>query len=205
MKPAQTTGTILERLMATPPIVKLLLMGALCLILILLGYFIERRWQINQLNKAKRLEHSLMRNFESKQRYYAQLDHTAKQVIAMHAQFRTLLKTLPPKSKIDELLKNISKVGTTEGLKFVFFKPQPEKNRGFYVQMPIKIAVLGHYHQIARFISDLANLKQLVVVDDFKLSHINQKNNILTMHLTINVYRYYSRQKSAGKKLRGIS
>lgn len=181
------------------PRYRLLILLGLFLLIFLIGYIISIRPQTSQMTKEQRQERSLKQNFESKFRYYSKLKKLDQENKILQTHYTELLNQLPPKSKVEQLLEHITKIGATEGLKFVFFRPKEEQEHGFYADIPIKVAILGRYHQIALFLSKLANLKQLITIHNFNLERAKLNQDILTMHMTLKVYRQITPSKQEKK------
>ncbi|MCB1827646.1 MAG: pilus assembly protein PilP, partial [Coxiellaceae bacterium] len=92
-------------------------------------------------------------------------------------------------AEMDKILKTITSIGHEAGLSFVRFKPELEKNQGFYAEIPIKIIALGNYHQMATFMSNVANLNDLFTIHDFKIKRDKPTEEVLTMHVSLRVYQ----------------
>lgn len=94
------------------------------------------------------------------------------------------------------LLEEISKTGVASGLRFDLFAPQPEVVHDFYVELPIKIAVVGTYFQLAMFISRVAQMNRIVTLHDFTIEGVSSKDqkavsgDELVMNITAKIYRY---------------
>ncbi len=67
-----------------------------------------------------------------------------------------LLRQLPSKTEMPELLVDISQAALSAGLETQLFKPGPETiKESFYAEKPIQLRMLGTYHQFGTFISGL--------------------------------------------------
>jgi len=124
----------------------------------------------------------------------------------MQRTFGALLQQLPGKTEVAELLVDVSHVGIQSGLEFELFKPEAEKPKDFYAELPIGLRVLGNYHEFGNFASGIAALPRIVTLHDLTIS-ANKKedspNNELTMSATAKTYRYlYESEKSSGQKAR---
>ena len=104
-------------------------------------------------------------------------------------------------SNLPDLLNQILKIGAANHLQFSLFVPGAKKQEDDYFMVPIKVLVRGNYNQVANFISQVANLPQIVVISDFmmlKLANaagVDEKEtedagaaNYLTTALTLEVY-----------------
>jgi type IV pilus assembly protein PilO len=63
-------------------------------------------------------------------------------------------------------LEAISKSGRHSGLEFLLFQPGPEILKGFYAEIPVKIDVIGGYHNLALFFDKVARLSRIVNISD---------------------------------------
>jgi type IV pilus assembly protein PilO len=114
----------------------------------------------------------------------------SKNMSVAKTQFALILKQFASESQIGDLLSNITKLGTAEKLKFVYFKPEATKSLGYYAEAPVDIEVTGGFHQIARFLSGIANLPNSVVaVNQFSItSNPESKEESLTLQFVATIY-----------------
>jgi type IV pilus assembly protein PilO len=102
----------------------------------------------HKLDRAKVRSRSL-KKFEME---FAQVD----------AQFKEALRLLPNKKEIPKLLKTITKLGTDSKLEFRLFRPQKERARDFYLEIPVSIEVSGNYHDVAVFFDRVGRMERIV-------------------------------------------
>jgi len=139
------------------------------------------------LVKAEEKETDLRAEFERKQRKAANLPALKQQLEDIKETFGDLLKRLPNKTEVAELLVDISQQGLGAGLEFELFKPGNEKPADFYVELPIQIRVVGKYHEFGNFISGISDLPRIVTSHDIK---ITPKDGKLVLETTAKTYRY---------------
>jgi type IV pilus assembly protein PilO len=151
------------------------------------------------LQKAESDEADLRSQFENKQQRAANLDAYKAQLAEMERSFGAMLRQLPGKTEVPNLLVDISQTGLAAGLQEKLFQPGPEKSNGFYAELPIKIKLVGSYHQFGAFVSGIAALPRIVTLDDIQISPIDSKNGYdnLTMDVTAKTYRYMEDDGSA--------
>jgi len=125
-----------------------------------------------------------------------------EQLEEMKKTFNVMLRQLPDKTDIESLLVDISQTSVASGLSVEFFKPQDEIPREFYAEYPIKITVVGKYHQFGRFVSGVAALPRIVTLSNINITDITKQpkegkkktsNHIgkeLQMELVATTYRY---------------
>jgi type IV pilus assembly protein PilO len=157
------------------------------------------------LQKAQNDETDLRAQFESKQQRAANLDAYRAQLNEMERSFGAMLRQLPGKTEVPNLLVDISQTGLSAGLTEKLFQPGSEKSNGFYAELPIKIKLVGTYHDFGRFVSGIAALPRIVTLNDIQISPVDAKGGYdnLTMDVTAKTYRYIEDQgggKPAAKK-----
>jgi type IV pilus assembly protein PilO len=144
------------------------------------------------LQKAEADELDLRSQFESKQQRAANLDAYKSQLAEMERSFGAMLRQLPGKTEVPNLLVDISQTGLAAGLQEKLFQPGSEKSNGFYAELPIKIKLVGSYHQFGAFVSGIAALPRIVTLHDIQIAPLDAKGGYdnLTMDVTAKTYRY---------------
>jgi type IV pilus assembly protein PilO len=142
--------------------------------------------QVN-LEEVRRNEDTLRGEFERKQEKAANLPALKQQLEDIKETFGDLLKRLPNKTEVAELLVDISQQGLGAGLEFELFKPGNEQPADFYVELPIQIRVVGNYHEFGNFISGISDLPRIVTSHDIKITPAADK---LILETTAKTYRY---------------
>lgn len=171
-----------------PAAARAVLIGILIVVVLFLGYWFDVKDQIQSLEAAERKETELKTTFEGKARKAANLAAYEQQLDEMKESFGAMLRQLPNKTEVADLLVDISQTGLASGLEFDLFKPQGENPRDFYAEMPISIKVKGQYHEFGNFVSGLAALPRIVTVHDIAITP--QPDGELIMDLTAKTYRY---------------
>jgi type IV pilus assembly protein PilO len=159
------------------------------------------------LQKAENDEQDLRAQFESKQQRAANLDSYKAQLGEMERSFGAMLRQLPGKTEVPNLLVDISQTGLSAGLSEKLFQPGSEKSNGFYAELPIKIKLVGSYHDFGRFVSGIAALPRIVTLHDIQITPVDAKGGYdnLTMDVTAKTYRYIEDEGGTkpGKKKAG--
>jgi len=181
-----------------PLIFKAIAIGILCAVVLALGINFDTTTQYNALDVAEKKELELKSTFELKQQKAVNLNAYRKQKEDMQKIFGEMLRQLPSKTEVAALLIDISQVGLSSGLEFELFKPLNENPIEFYAELPIKIRVLGNYHEFGNFVSGIAALPRIVTIHDFSISP-NKKNSNkgLVMEVTAKTYRYLDEDEIA--------
>ena len=151
------------------------------------------------LQKAQADEMDLRAQFESKQQRAVNLDAYRAQLAEMERSFGAMLRQLPGKTEVPNLLVDISQTGLAAGLQEKLFQPGGEKSNGFYAELPIKIRLMGSYHDFGNFVSGIAALPRIVTLHDIQITPVDAKGGYddLVMDVTAKTYRYIEDEGSA--------
>jgi len=170
-------------------VVILFLMGGV----IFLGYWFHTKDQLAELDVLGNKEIDLKRVFEKRAKQAANLEAYEQQLVEMRESFGAMLRQLPNKTEVADLLVDISQTGLASGLEFELFKPTDEVPREFYAELPISIRVVGNYHEFGDFISGVASLPRIVTLHNVAISRLGKQPEgepLLAMDMTAKTYRY---------------
>jgi len=158
------------------------------------------------LQKAEADELDLRTQFENKQQRAANLDAYKAQLAEMERSFGAMLRQLPGKTEVPSLLVDISQTGLAAGLQEKLFQPGTEKSNGFYAELPIKIKLVGSYHQFGAFVSGIAALPRIVTLHDIEIAPLKEGGgekstnyDNLVMDVTAKTYRYIEDESGGAK------
>ena len=138
-------------------------------------------------------EQGYRQTLELRQRKAANLAALKQQLKDIEEIFGDLLKRLPNKTEVADLLVDISQQGLGAGLEFELFRPGKEVPADFYVELPIQIRVIGHYHEFGTFISGVADLPRIVT--NHNISIKPGPEGKLILETTAKTYRYMDEQE----------
>lgn len=157
-----------------------------------LGYWFDTKDQLIELEQQEQREGELKMIFESRSVLAANLDAYKKQLAEMRKSFGAMLRQLPDKTEVADLLVDVSQTGLVSGLEFELFRPMQELPKDFYAELPIRIKVLGGYHEFGEFVSGVAALPRIVTVHDIVIKPIgdNAEGGLLSMEMIAKTYRY---------------
>jgi type IV pilus assembly protein PilO len=164
------------------------------------GYLIDTSSQIEELDRLHNTEQTLKQQYLDKKRQAVNLDLYRQQLREIDTQFGTLLRQLPNKSQMDALLVDINQAGLGRGLQFDLFRPAPaEITREFYAERPITVKVVGNYHDMGAFASDVGQLSRIVTLNDVSIQATG-KDGLLTMDATARTFRYLDDDELAAQR-----
>lgn len=180
-------NTNIANIGTAPLLLKVLMIGIICLGILFAGYYFHHKNQLEDLKRVQVKEEELKTTFKNKAEKAANLELYKVQLEEMRRTFGTLLRQLPSKTEIPALIVDISQTGLASGLEIELFKPQAESIKEFYAEKPIDLRVKGEYHQFGAFASEIAALPRIVTLHNISLTPSDEK---MTMTATAKTYRY---------------
>jgi type IV pilus assembly protein PilO len=164
-------------------------------------YFLVYENQMPRLERAQFEEKELRGSFEQKQRKAANFDAYRDQLAEIERSFGTMLRQLPGKTEIPNLLVDISQTGLAAGLQEELFQPMGEIRKDFYAEKPIKIRLKGSYHEFGKFVSDIAALPRIVTLHDISIvpQKVGEADDALVLYVTAKTYRYMDDEEEASR------
>jgi len=181
-----------------PRSVKIAAAVLICIAILAAGYWFIIKDQLAELEKAERAEVALRDEFSEKKALAVNLEAYKQQMVEMQERFGVMLRQLPNRTEVPELLIDITQTGLGRGLQFDLFQPKHKRVADFYAELPINIRVKGTYHQLGEFVSDVAALPRIVTIDDLVLSP--SSGEILTMSAVAKTYHYLDEEQIAQRQ-----
>lgn len=177
-------------------------MVILFIVIMIAGYFFIWEEQIKTLEDTQAQEETLKTTYLAKKRSAVNLSALREQLKDIEQSLSALLKQLPDKSEMEALLVDINQAGLGRGLQFELFKPAANETiNAFYAELPISVRVIGGYHDIGAFASDVAQLPRIVTLNDISIAPGNDGK--LVLDTTAKTFRYLDEEeiaKQAGGK-----
>jgi type IV pilus assembly protein PilO len=167
---------------------------ALCFVVLATASFWYFVWseQKPKLDAATQEEQTLRTTFKTKHSKAVNLEVYQQQLADIERSFGALLRQLPGKTEVPNLLVDISQVGVGAGLEEKLFQPAADEvKKDFYAELPIKIRLTGSYHQMGEFVSGIAALPRIVTLHEINIKPENKDMyDNLSVELTAKTFRY---------------
>lgn len=182
----------LKNIGAWPLLLRILAAALLCSAVLALGYFLRLTDLQAELERKRVEEAALKEQFTIKAHQVGQLEDYKEQMVSIESLFAELLQQLPSETEVPSLLDDINNAGLNSGLEFEEIKLLPEVVQPFYIELPIQIRVLGGYHELATFISAIAQMPRIVTAHDFAIKSAKATTSKgLAMDMLVKTYRYH--------------
>ncbi|MBL8436700.1 MAG: type 4a pilus biogenesis protein PilO [Zoogloeaceae bacterium] len=151
--------------------------------------------QVDLLAQREAEELKLREEWKTKKHQAINLDEYRQQLAEIDRQFGALLRQLPNRTEMESLLSEINQAGLGRGLQFDLFKPGGDAVKDFYAEMPITVTILGTYHDLGSFASDISKMPRIVTLNNIALD--SAKDGIIKLNGTATTYRYLDEEEVA--------
>ena len=176
-------------------------------LILLLSYFLLIKGKTEELETLEGTESQLRADFEDKAGRAANLEPLKQQLAQMEQVLQQMLRQLPSKTEMPDLIVDISQTALSSGLANELFQPGPESPKEFYAEKPIALRMVGSYHQFGAFVSGVASLPRVVILTmhDISLKPRDNKgritdNSALELSGTVKTYRYLDEEETAAQE-----
>ncbi|RDI98460.1 fimbrial protein [Dyella solisilvae] len=192
-----------------PQSIKVFFTALVFVLVMFLGWYLYVSDQQTTLEQSASKEEQLKKEFSEKQAKSVNLEALQQQLDEMQDMLRQLLRQLPSKTEMPELLIDISQTALSAGLETELFQPGPESPKDFYAEKPIQLRMVGTYHQFGAFISGVASLPRVVILTMHDVSLTPKTKDaksgvpaggLLVLQGTVKTYRYLEDDESAEAK-----
>jgi len=169
------------------------------LLIVLLGWYLVIRDKQAALEGLEGEETTLRAKFEEQAAKAANLEPLKVQLEQLEQMLRQMLRQLPSKTEMPDLIVDISQTARATGINNELFQPGAEAVRDFYAEQPIALEMSGTYHQFGRFVSGVASLPRVVIMTFHDISLMPKPAapgepppppGTLALKGTIKTYRY---------------
>ena len=173
-----------------PPLPKFSALLAMLVVILGLGWFLDWSDRLQALDNAKQEESRLKDEYKQKLQQAINLDALRKQKELVGQYVQALEKQLPSRAEMDALLSDINQAGLGRGLQFELFKPGQVAAKQYYAELPIDVRVVGGYHDIGAFTSDIANLPRIVTLNNLDIKVDDKNPGRLSLNAVAKTFRY---------------
>jgi type IV pilus assembly protein PilO len=167
----------------------------ICFVLVAAGLIYYFVWsdRMPELQQREDQEQALRNEFRTKHAKAVNLPVYKQQLSDIEKSFGALLRQLPSKTEVPNLLVDISQTGLAAALEEKLFQPGQEVKKDFYAELPIHIQLTGSYHEFGAFVSGIAALPRIVTLHDIQITPTAKDKGVydqLQLDLTAKTYRY---------------
>jgi type IV pilus assembly protein PilO len=179
--------------------------GLMGLLVIVLSWFLLTSGKRDELIALEGKEVELRDTFKTTSERAANLEPLKEQLALLSEQLKTVLRQLPSKTEMPDLITDISQTAQGTGVNTELFQPNPEQVQEFYAEKPIAVRMVGSYHQFGNFVSGVASLPRMVIMTMQDVTLAPRKGDKvisaapgvpLELVTTIKTYRYLDEKET---------
>jgi type IV pilus assembly protein PilO len=141
-----------------------------------LGYLSSLSGQLDECEQlVQKIEHAKIA-FSEAQFQASNLDAYKKEVGIVEAQLASLSEELPQQNELSGFLDDASQQAASTGVKLIAVQPLKDTNKGFYSETEVSLKITGNYNALGAFVSNIAGMKRIITIHDFKLKKSDRAN-----------------------------
>ena len=183
---------LLDKISKAPAAAKYGGLAGVVIVLSALNFFLVIQPLEDSIAQQQERMRQLDRQLAEKQEIAQNLNERRREMDTLEQKLAEALTELPEKKEIDELLTQINDIGKRSGLEISRVEPGVESPAGFFAKIPIKVALVGNYHEIAMFLQDVSTMRRIVNVNNIKFSNPITKNDkvVLSSEFLATTFRF---------------
>jgi len=153
------------------PLIARIGVGAGLLLLVGVAYFVVFYGDIESQIKASRGQEQTLRNglADARKNEFAYQKDLTELTDRQHRQ-RELNKVLPTETEYPAFLSAVQSVANVSGIGLTAWAPQAEVTEQFYARVPMKVTLVGRYHQVAKFFYGVGQLDRIINMENISLT-----------------------------------
>ncbi len=153
------------------PLIARIGVGAGLVLLLGVAYFVVFYGDIESSIKAAQGQEQALRNDlgDAHKNEFAYQKDLAELTDRQQRQ-RELNKVLPVDTEYPAFLSAVQSVANVSGIGLTAWAPQPEVAEQFYSRVPMKVTLVGRYHQVAKFFYGVGQLDRIINMENISLT-----------------------------------
>lgn len=179
-----------------PVVLRLSLFIIAALIIFYMGFVFYVSDIFDEYNSKKNERITLQHQYEKAYDQASNLEENKKQIVVVKKILDSLTQQLPQNSEQAELLDNLSSLSVANGLNLLSVKPANEEYKGFYWAQSLELFLVGGYHNLGKFVSDVSAISRLITLNDFDIKSTPKDPKRLEMTINAESYWIGNRQNS---------
>ena len=114
------------------------------------------------------------------------------EIEGLELKLKKALRQLPNEKQLEVLLTDISNLGKTAGVEIRSFQRGDEVTHDFYAEVPIKIELVGEFHDVAQFFDLVSKLPRIVNMGSLTIGVVSEdeESTVLSVKGTATTFRF---------------
>lgn len=179
-------GSTLDKM---PPIAKVGV-GALFAFLIGILYFVVFYSDVDtDLTNAKRSERGLRAQLAEAEKSREEYQKDADEKTRREQQAREQKKILPDDPEMPAFLATIQDVATVSGVNLNSWSPTEQIPEEFYAKVPMKLTLVGKFHQVVKFFHGVGQQDRIINVEDIRIKKVKAEADEVEVECRATAFR----------------
>lgn len=180
---------ILDRALKLPPAARFGILAAVFVAIVGLYYAAFYTEKQSQLQKAMQEYQRVNSKLVETQNIVSQMGAFEEEVAQLREELARARDQLPPETRMDVLIQQLTRIGRDNGLTFAKIEPRPEVSRELYAEIPVDLEMQGKYHPLALFFSEVASQSRIMNIPNLALESTDDKTALLKAKFQLITYR----------------
>jgi len=160
--------------------------GAMVLVLTGVAYYVVLYGELaSAIEAAKSRETQLSQDLAEARKAEFAYQKDLAELADRQARQRELNKVLPVASEYPAFLSAIQSVANVSGVQLTAWTPSPEVTEQFYARVPMKLELVGRYHQIAKFFYGVSQLDRIINLENVNLGRPEVTGEDVLVHVEV--------------------
>ncbi|HCH01197.1 MAG TPA: fimbrial protein [Vibrio sp.] len=171
-----------------PLLPQLLAIGALVIVLQVVGAWFYLSPQQDELEQIRQQEVTLKSSIRIKAAKVAALPQLQAQLDELNTRYQYLLKQLPVQKELASMLSSVNDIGIKNDLSFTRVDWGEKQVQEFLYRLPLNIELTGAYNDIGQFSEAVAKLPRIISLHNVEWQRVSQESS--TLHFRVRAYTY---------------
>ncbi|TVO34299.1 type 4a pilus biogenesis protein PilO [Vibrio algivorus] len=171
-----------------PLLPQLLAIGALVIVLQVVGTWFYLSPQQDELEQIRQQEVTLKSSIRIKAAKVAALPQLQAQLDELNTRYQYLLKQLPVQKELASMLSSVNDIGIKNDLSFTRVDWGEKQVQEFLYRLPLNIELTGAYNNIGQFSEAVAKLPRIISLHNVEWQRVSQESS--TLHFRVRAYTY---------------
>ncbi len=171
-----------------PLLPQLLVIGALVIVLQVVGAWFYLSPQNDELEQIRQQEVTLKSSIRIKAAKVAALPQLQAQLDELNTRYQYLLKQLPVQKELASMLSAVNEQGLKNDLTFTRVDWGEKQVQEFLYRLPLNIELTGAYNDIGDFSEAIAKLPRIISLHNVEWQRVSQESS--TLHFRVRAYTY---------------
>jgi type IV pilus assembly protein PilO len=141
-----------------------------------------------QLAEAKAAVDSKLAKLEEFEKATVAAKDLSKQLEQLEEAIQFFESKLPPKSKIHEVLEQVTVIAQTEGLEPKTIRTLAKKNNSGYIEQPMDMSLAGDFRSFYSFLLELEKLPRIMKIRQLKIDKEKTEEGRIIADFVVSIF-----------------